>query len=103
MSYSIDSPRRKMQRRARRHDYRSPATYMLTFIKAPSAEPFSLIECRALRDYVTPMTPTGRMVKDFIYKLKDYVAGAMVWQWMVMPDHIKRLKAQWMRSIDNGG
>lgn len=88
MNYSIDTLRRKMQRRARWHDYKSPATYMLTFIKAPSAEPFSQIECRAPGDYVTLMTPTGRLVKDFIYKLKDYIPGAMVWRWVVMPDHI---------------
>lgn len=74
-------------RRANHQDYRMPARYLITIMKAPGIKPFSIISSSpASISY--QITPTGKFILEAIELWKKKYYQIEVTQMAIMPDHI---------------
>lgn len=73
--------------RAPWHDYRSPAKYLITFMKAKEAPSFGDIRGFNDNPYLL-LSKTGTIAKDTLRELRLICENIKIWQYIVMPDHI---------------
>lgn len=73
------------------HDYRSKCTYLVTLMKEPGVEPFSLLfgtKEKAYRDAGVRYSAIGRLIKDTLRALPERFPGIRINRYIVMPDHV---------------
>ena len=90
-------------KRANWHDYRSPGRYMITLSKSPVIPPFSQIDgdwrlpVGTRGSSYTRWSPTGRIIADKLYHIREIHPSLRAEQYIVMPDHVHVLL--WVQSI----
>lgn len=85
-------------KRAKHHDYRRPAMYMITMLKSDYIPVLSDIRGNLLLPSAAPVavpTPTGSIIEEEIVIWEDKFPQAKISSYVIMPDHIHLMVNVW--------
>lgn len=94
------------KKRAHHHNYKSPAKYLITFLKNPQVPPFSRIigDVKISEGSQAPhpeLLPKGELIKEALEKWLEKFPQIKLRESVIMPDHI-HLCLEVIASLPNG-